>query len=289
MKKYLFLFCLLFALGAKAQILDSLTLDTLREAELRLDGLGNNMIMSFDENQRLVSGRNFLATFGRTLRIKNSYYYKFDSVKVFKCIYSPDNRFRIFTWNIVLNDESFHYYGAIQLNPEYMKTIKDTAGLKSFYPLIDRSKQIKNPLDTVVDANFWFGATYYSIVPVQFKKATYYTLIGWNGHTKLSNKKVVDVLTFENNKPIFGKPIFDLKKKKNYSRLVYEFNNEATQTLKYSAKKKYLIIGSLVPPRQQDYDKPETHLPDGSFDYLMFNTKTGIWELKGLLKDFDLE
>ncbi len=144
-------------------------------------------------------------------------------------------------------------------------------------------------MDTVVDANFWFGATYYSIVPVQFKKETYYTLLGWNGATKMSNKKVVEILTFENNKPVFGKPIFDYRKKKNYSRLVYEFSNSATQTLRYVPKKKYLIIESVVPPRQQDYGHPETYLPDGSYDYMMFNTKTGIWELKGLLKDFNLE
>ncbi|MFN5545246.1 MAG: hypothetical protein ACK49O_08520, partial [Bacteroidota bacterium] len=110
-----------------------------------------------------------------------------------------------------------------------------------------------------------------------------------NGHTKMSNKKVVDFLYFEKNKPLFGKPVFDLQKKKPYARLIYEFSNNATQTLKYVPKKKYLIIESVVPPRPQDYGHPETYLPDGSYDYLIFNTKTGIWELMGLLRDFNFE
>ncbi|MCE2788182.1 MAG: hypothetical protein ACK5FU_04900 [Bacteroidota bacterium] len=287
--KYLLLFVCLCSLHARAQQVDSLTRDTLSDAQIRLEGLGQSMIQSLDEKQRLVSGRNFLITLGRALRIRNSYYFKFDSVKVMSCIYSPDNRFRIFTWNIVLTDETFHYYGVVQLNPEYIKTIKDTSGLKSFYPLIDRSSQIKNPLDTTVGADFWFGANYYSIIPVEYKKQTYYTLLGWNGHTKMSNKKVVDFLYFENNKPLFGKPVFDLQKKKPYARLIYEFSNTATQTLKYVPKKKYLIIEAVVPTRPQDYGHPETYLPDGSYDYLIFNTKTGIWELKGLLRDFNFE
>ncbi len=287
--RILVLFLLFAVSAAKAQQLDSLTLDTLKDVSLRLDGLGQKMIMSLDENKRLVSGRNFLITLSRALRIKNSYYYPFDSVMVMSVIYSPDQRFRIFTWNIVLSDETFHYYGVIQLNPDYIKTIKDTSGLKSFYPLIDRSAQMKNPLDTSVGPDFWYGANYYSIIPVEYKKQTHYTLLGWNGATKRSNKKVVEWLTFENNKPVFGKPVFDIKQKKVLQRLVYEFSNSATMALKYVPKKKFLIIEAVVPTRPQDYGHPETYLPDGSYDYLVFNPKTGIWESKGLLKQFDFD
>jgi hypothetical protein len=58
-------------------------------------------------------------------------------------------------------------------------------------------------------------------------------------------------------------------------------------TLKISNKKNYLIVENIVPPRQQDYGKPETYLSDGSFEYFIW--KKGMWEKKGLLKDFDIE
>ena len=287
--KYLFVLLVLYSFGCKAQQLDSLSRDTLNDLQIRMTGLGERMILSFDEKERLTSGYHFLKHMNYALRVNGSYYFRFDSLKSVSIVYSPDNAFRIITWNLVLNDERFHYYGVLQLNPENAKKIKDTSNLRPFYPLIDRSEQIKNVLDTTVDQNYWWGATYYKIIPVKYKKQTYYTLLGWNGHTAKSNKKVVESLYFENNKPLFGAPIFDLHYKKPIKRMVFEFANNATMTLRYSEKKGYLIYESVVPTRPQDQGHPETYLPDGSYDYLLFNKKTGIWvKQQGILKDFNL-
>jgi len=222
----------------------------------------------------------------RTLRVNHSYDYKFDSLKSVSIIYSPDNNFRIITWNIVTAQEKFHYFGVIQLNPEYVKKIKDTANLRPFYPLIDRSEKIRNALDTTVNNEFWYGATYYKIILNTDKKKTYYTLLGWNGSTHMTNKKIVDVLFFEKNIPLFGAPVFDLKKKKLLKRMVFEYNNSATMLLRYEDKRKYLIYENVSPPRLQDYGHPETYLPEGSYNYLEF--RNGIWELQPtVLKEFD--
>ncbi len=291
MQKFLFLFFVAITTTAYSQQIDTLSLDTLHDAELRLSGLGTNMIQSYEEEVRMLNARNFLITLGRTLRIKGSYYYPFDSLTCASFQYSPDNRFRLITWNIVLNNGTFHYFGVVQLNPEYMKKIKDTTNLRPYYPLIDRSVKIENALDTTLSADYWYGANYYKIIPVQRGKETYYTLLGWNGSTDMSNKKIADVLFFENNKPKFGAPIFDIKDarfKRPLSRMVFEFHNDATMTLRYSSKKKYLIYENILPPRPQDYGHPETYLPDGTFEYMIF--KKGIWEKQnGILRDFDLD
>lgn len=276
-------------LTAKAQTLDSLSRDTLNDLQIRMMGLGERMILSYDEDERLTSGYHFLKHMNYALRVQGSYYYKFDSLKSVSIIYSPDDAFRIITWNLVLNEERFHYYGVIQLNPEKTKKLKDTTNLRPFYPLIDRSQFIRNALDTTVDNNYWWGATYYKIIPVTYKKQTYYTLLGWNGSTRMSNKKVVESLYFEKNKPYFGAPIFDINLKKVIKRMIFEFSNSATMTLRYEDKRGYLIYESVGPTRPQDMGHPETYLPDGSYDYMIFNKKTGIWEKQqGMLKDFDL-
>lgn len=281
---------LLLSFRVSAQNTDSLSLDTLRDLEIRMAGLGERMILSFDEKERLSSGYHFIKHMNYALRINGSYRYKFDSLKSVSIIYSPDDVFRIITWNLVLNDERFHYYGVLQLNPDYVKKQKDTTNLRPFYPLIDRSEKFRNVLDTTVDQNFWWGANYYKIIPVTFKKQKYYTLIGWNGHTAMSNKKVVESLYFEKNKPMFGAPIFDLNYKNPIKRMVFEYANRATMTLRYEDSKGYLIYESVVPTRPQDQGKPETYLPDGTYDYLVFNKKTGIWEKqKEMLRDFDLK
>jgi hypothetical protein len=290
--KYLFIVLAFFALSAKAQKtivtpgeskIDSFTMDTLNDMQIRMMGLGQRMILSFDEEERLTSGYHFIKHMNYALRVQGSYHFKFDSLKSVSIIYSPDDLFRIITWNLVLNNERFHYYGIIQYNPDKSKKFKDTSNLKPFYPLIDRSEQMRNALDTTVDNNFWWGATYYKIIPVKYKKETYYTLIGWNGATKMSNKKVVESLYFDHNKPYFGAPIFDLHMKKMLKRMVFEFS------LRYEEKKGYLIYESVVPSRPQDMGHPETYLPDGTYDYLLFNKKTGVWEKQnGMLKDFDM-
>ncbi len=287
--RYSFLWLILFSIAAKAQVKDSLARDTLSDLQLRMMGLGEHMILSESENERLSSGYHFIKHMNYALRVGGSYNFKFDSLKSVSIIYSPDNKFRIITWNLVLNEGRFHYYGVIQLNPEFTKKIKDTANLRPFYPLIDRSSKFVNVLDTTVDHNFWWGATYYKIIPVTYKKQTYYTLLGWNGNTAMSNKKVVESLYFENNIPKFGAPIFDLDYKKPLKRMVFEFANHATMTLRYEEKKKYLIYESVVPTRPQDQGHPETYLPDGSYDYLIFNPKTGVWKKqKDMLRDFDI-
>ena len=290
MKKVAFVIIIFLSIFrvASAQQLDSLTLDTLHDAEIRLSGLGEQMISSLKEEDRFTSAYMFLRTMSRALKTQGSFSYNFDSLKSVSITHAPDNMFRIITWNLVTKEEKFHYYGVIQLNPEAMKKIKDTTNLRSFYPLIDRSEKIKNPLDTTVGNEYWYGATYYKIVLTTDKKKNYYTLLGWNGSTRMTNKKVVDVLYFEKNKPYFGAAIFDLKKKKNFKRLVFEFSNTASMLLRYEEKKKILVYENVSPTRMQDYGHPETYLPDGSYDFLIF--KKGIWEKQpGMLKDFKME
>lgn len=273
--------------------LDSLALDSLNDIEIRLEGLGKTMITSPDEQSRLTSAFYFVKTFVRALKIENSYYYPFDTIKNIAVLNSPDNRFRIITWNLALNNESYRNYGVIQLNPEYILTIKDTANLRPYYPLIDKSDQIKNVLDTTVTNEHWFGALYYKIEKTETKNNTYYTLLGWDGNTALSNKKIVESLYFENNTPKFGAPIFDLKDsryKKPLKRMVFEFNNNASMVLRFEPTKQILVQENVSPPRPQDYGHPETYIPDGSYDFYKFNKKTGVWEKqKGMLNEFDMQ
>ena len=65
----------------KAQKLDSLTRDTLMDAEIRLNGLAQKMVTSLDEMTRISSGKNFIRTLARTLKTNNSYFYNSNNSK----------------------------------------------------------------------------------------------------------------------------------------------------------------------------------------------------------------
>ena len=273
--------------------IDSLTYDSLMEISLRMEELGKRMITSFDEKERLTSAHQFVKHMVKALRIPNSYFFELDTVKNISILYSPDQHFRIITWNLALNNEQYRNYGVLQLNPDYMKKLKDTTNLRSYYPLIDKSDKIKNLMDTTFDNEHWFGALYYSIDMSTYQKQPFYLLLGWDGNTMLSNRKVVECLYFENNIPMFGKAVFDLKDnryKKPLKRLVFEYNNQANMVLRFETTKGILVQENVAPPRPQDWGKPETYVPDGSYDFYKFNKKTGLWEKqKDMLKEFDMQ
>ncbi len=279
------LILLLFTTQLRAQKIDSLAMDSLRDFEVRLSGLSYNMVRNFDEEMRITSGKNFIRQMGRALRVNNSYYYPFDSLKNLMILHSPDDMFRIFTWNVATNDEKFRYFGVIQMNPKALaKLNKKELLYENFYPLIDRSDSIDNFLFREVDANHWFGAAYYKILKTTYKKVDYYTLLGWDGAGPETNRKVADVLRFKDGKPLFGAPIFDLKRKSKFCRMVFEFNNQATMALRYDEKRKYLIYENIVPDKPDNAAFFEHYYPDGSFDYLIW--KNGIWEKqKGFLEN----
>jgi hypothetical protein len=285
---YLYLFIFLLVFGAKAQKIDSLSLDTLRDAEIKLSGLGQRMVTSFDEATRVTSGSNFIRTLARALKVNNSYFYKFDSLKNISIINSPDDYFRIFTWNVASNDEHFRNFGVIQMNPTKVKREKKLFNMPDFFPLIDRSDSIDNVFYAETNASKWFGAIYYKIVKTQNQNGTYYTLLGWDGATQRSNKKVLDVLYFRENAPVFGAPIFDIKGKKVLYRLIWEFNNKATMTLRYEENKKMLIYENIIPPKADNVGMYESYVPDGSYDYMIWNGKN--WEKqKDMVNDFKMK
>jgi hypothetical protein len=289
MKYIIFIIALVYLTNnTNAQKLDSLTRDTLVDAEIRLNGLAQKMVTSLDEMTRISCGKNFIRTLARTLKTNNSYFYKFDSLKNISIIVSPDDYFRIMTWNVASDDEHFRNFGVIQMNPNKIKREKKVYNMPDFFPLIDRSDSIENVFYAETDADHWFGAIYYKIIKTQTQKGNYYTLLGWDGATSKSNKKIADVLFFRDNEPFFGAPIFDIKTKKPLNRMIWEFNNHATMTLRYEEKRKLFIYENIIPPKPDNAGMYETYLPDGSYDFMTWNGK--VWEKqKGIVTDFQMK
>ena len=187
-----------------------------------LASLGKTFINNENDLERKNANYQFIKTLVSALKVPNSFLFPFDSVKSISIINSPDNRFRIMSWHVVNQDGSYRFYGTIQLN---------TGGPLKMFPLEDYSPLLKNPEDSVTDNHKWYGAQYYKIVPVYAQKP-YYILIGWKGNTVKSTKKVLDVLSFSNEKPVFGMPVFD-GNGKSRKRVVFEYTRQASMLLRY--------------------------------------------------------
>jgi hypothetical protein len=226
--------------------------------------LGKKFINDENDLERKNANYAFIKTLVNALKIPNSFLFPFDSVKSISIINSPDNRFRIFSWHIVNSDGSYRFYGTIQLN---------TGGQLKMYPLEDYSPLLKNPEDSVTDNRKWYGAQYYKIIPVYSPKL-YYVLIGWKGNTVESTKKVIEVLSFKDERPQLGMHVFD-GNGKSRDRVVFEYNRETSMLLRYVPEQNLIVFDHLSPPDPRSKNKPTTYGPDLTYDG--YKLKNGRW------------
>src|SRR5271165_3892671 len=235
----LFVFAILFLIGFNclAQHSDeSSGIKQLKIYEDSLKDLGKKFINDENDLERKNANYAFIKTLVSALKIPNSFLYPFDSVKSVNITTSPDKKFRIFSWPIVNEDGSYRFYGTIQIN---------TGGNLLMFPLTDYSPIIKNPEDTITDNRSWYGAEYYKIVPVYAPKP-YYVLLGWKGNTVKSTKKVIEVLSFKDDKPVLGLPVFD-QNGKIHDRVVFEYTRQASMLLRYVPEQKLIVFDHLAP------------------------------------------
>ncbi len=226
------------------------------------------------EEEKNSLNTEIISLFEETLNRQDSYNFNFDSLKKdFGILNSPDNVFRIIHWNVPLNDGTYKYYGFIQ--EKYIVSKKKIESIL-VYPLIDKSADIKNTENYISDNKKWYGMLYYKIIPVKTKSKTYYTLLGWDGNDKVSQKKFIDVLTFEyNGNPKFGADVFDIPKK-NPKRISFEFASNCAFVLKYNESLNMITFDRLAPMEPQ-FEGQYQYYCTADFEYDGFKIKKGKW------------
>ncbi len=273
----IFLLLCVTSLGYAAEK-DTTYRDSIRNIEFQLEGLSHNIINGKDVNERITSCYYFVQTLKKALQVPTSFDYDFTLLKTVSILKPSDDKFRLFTWNLLLDSGKYMYFGAIQMNTE------DSLIL---YGLYDSSDKIRDAEFRSVDSRHWIGALYYQIHDYTYKGKPHYILFGWDGEDHLVNKKVIDVLHFdEKNKPMFGLPIFEDDDDEYKYRLVHTFADQATITCRYNHEEKQIVFNHLVPFHPLQKGMYEFYVPDGTYDYLEF--KKGFWKRKELFfKDMD--
>lgn len=206
----------------------------------------------------------------RALKEKHSFSYPFDSLQTISRLYAPDSSFRIFTWQLMQDEATFRRHGAIQMHT--------ADGSLLLYPLIDKTHQVDNIHGTVTSNTDWVGAIYYNIILTSYQNKKYYTLLGYDEHSFRSTKKRIEVLTFENGKPVFGGPFFsfeqDSTRKPVQYRYAIEYKKDGNASIRYDEETKMIIYDHLISENNQP-EKKYTYIPDG--DYEGFQWDNGRW------------
>ncbi|MCB0733491.1 MAG: hypothetical protein KDC76_02855 [Bacteroidetes bacterium] len=266
-----FILLLLSPLVSKGQHRDSVYLDSIRNIEYQLEGLTFNIINGVDENERVTSCYYFIQTLKKALQVPNSFEYSFpllNKVRTVSILKPSDDKFRLFTWNLLLDSGRYMYFGALQMNRS------DSLIL---YGLYDSSDYLKDVEYETFDNRHWVGALYYQIHPYKYKRKSYYMLFGWDGEDEFINKKVIDVLWFdEDDKPQFGAPVFAVDDEIQ-SRMIFKFAEQAVLLCRYDKQEKLVVYANTVPVNPMQKGMYEYYLPDGSYSYLKFSK--GFWVL----------
>ena len=256
---------------ATAQSLSPVDKRQLVKKEDSLKILADSMINGALPATRFRADSNFVRMLVRAVKIKNSFSYPFDSLPTLSKLYSPDSTFRIFTWQLKKDDYMYLQKGAIQM--------KTANGELKLTPLFDASMFTAKPLDSVRSWKNWIGAIYYKVIQKSYKGKNYYTLLGFDDYNISSNRKWMEVLSFnEKGEPVFGGPYISYKedtaKKPTQYRFNIEYKKEARTTLNYNPELDMIIYDHLISETDEP-EKKDTYIPDGDFEG--FKWQDGQW------------
>ena len=219
---------------------------------------------------RLYNDSLFTKQLVRALKTSYSIHFPFDSLISCSKLMSPDSSFRIFTWQLQINEDYYKQRGAIQ-----MRTADGTLKL---FPLTDKSENIDKPEDFVGSHNNWIGAIYYKILKHTYNQKDYYTLIGYDENSIRSNKKMIEVMRFEDGAPVFGGPYFMVPNDQIIphfpNRFIMEYKKSAGVRLNYDNDLGMIIKEHLISETNEP-NRKWTMIGDG--DYEGFVWKKGKW------------
>jgi len=231
---------------------------------------GNVMLNDSSEVKRLDAEKNVSRIIDAILSKPTAWSERLDTVKSISCLISPDEAFRIITWNVPMADGTYRFYGRI----EFKETKKFPHAVQV---LTDQSAEINKPTTKQLSADKWFGALYYKIIRTTYKRKVYYTLLGWDGNTAFSNKKLIDVMTISDTRKInFGLPLFEETKGIKH-RIIFEYAEKAIMSLRFIEKDGLIVFDHLSPTLPSMEGVFEMYAPDFTTDAYTF--QKGKWRL----------
>ncbi len=271
MKKLMFLFSISFICHlAFAQGISKADIRILKQKEDSIRDYAIKIIQGINASNRLDADSVFTRILVRALKTKHSFHYPFESLQTISIQYSPDSLFRIFTWQLVINENVIRQHGAIQMNTN--------DGSLKLYPLIDKSDVTTNVGDTIGNNYSWIGAIYYKIILKKSSDRNFYTLLGFDENNIRSSRKIIEVLHFYNNEPVFGGPYFGSEGTGGFtkwqSRYIMEYKKEAGPRLAYDKDLDMIIVEHLI-SESNEPKKKWTLIGDG--DYEGFVWRGNIW------------
>lgn len=270
------LFCLAFwCLPAVAQQQEGgkAPQQRLHQLEARMAKARDQFRAARNDSGRVAANTRFEKLLDSALAMPESRAWPFDSlVGTMAVIESPDNAFRVFNWNLPADDGTHEFFARFQMSDA-------ETGAYRVETCRDLSWSIERPLNKQLGTDKWYGALYYEIIAIDLgKDKRVYTLLGWDGNNKVTQKKVLESLEVLPNGDLrFGVALFKIESK-TQKRVIFEYSSDASMSLRYNARRKEIVFDHLAPRSPELQGMYQFYGPDMSFD--AFKLKKGKWEFK---------
>jgi hypothetical protein len=238
---------------------------------ISLQKLAIQIIEDSNFENRYIADSIFTRSFVKTLNTPYAFNFTFDSLKTVSQIISPDKKFKIFSWQLKLNDDTYLQRAALQMNtPD---------GKLKLLPFFDKSEIFDAPEIEICNRKKWMGAIYYDIVLTEYNNSKFYTLLGFDDFNNFTSRKIIEVIRFENDEPIFGGNYFVYPKDETYpdapiERFVYNYKKGSNAYIKYNSESKQIILSELS-STNNDLKMKSTLVPTGN--EVFFVWKNGKW------------
>lgn len=270
MKKAIYL--LLIALGISSTATAQLSRDSkmmLDELQDSLIKVGEVMVNDTNTGKRVDALHKFIPLMTRALKIEGSFYYSFDSLQSISHLFAPDSSFKILTWQLYLGKGINRYYGTVQMKGDKLK----------MFPLFDTSDTMEYHNQTILNKDSWYGALYYKILKNYAQGKYYYTLLGYDAGDLFCDRKIIDVLWFQDGYPMFGAPLFKFKNAEGKTdiknRIFIDYKFDALASLGYDTSQQMIIYDHTAPTDSIELGLTFSYVPDGTYEGFKF--ENGFW------------
>lgn len=270
MKELVLLFALAITAAAPLTAQNNAKIDEaglafLQEMEDTLALLAYAVVNDSLAEHRFGACREMIPRLVKALKVENSFGYPFESLKSVSIQYPRDSSFRIFSWQLYVDENDYRYYGAIQMNTPELK----------LYPLIDRSFTVENPESAVLGPDNWYGAVYYNLLDFETPDGDKaYLLFGFDGNSFFRKRKLIDVLRFNEDGPAFGAPVFVHEGNQRKHRVLREYSAEVSTRCNYDELLEMVIFDHLI-QMNGPYGEGLNNYPDGSYE--AYRLQGGLW------------
>jgi hypothetical protein len=265
LKQLLFLIILLSTFNfSNAQV-------SIDSSGLLLQKMAIQILEDSNSENRYIADSIFTKEFVKTLKTPYSFNFKFDSLKSISQIISPDKKFKIFSWQIKLDEDTYLQRGAMQMNTQN--------GQLKLLPFFDKSEKFDAPETEICSRKKWMGAIYYDVILTAFNNIKYYTLIGFDDYNKFTSRKIIEVIHFENDEPILGGNFFKYTPDETYpdapiERFVYHYKKGSNAYIRYNNESGRINLSELS-STSNDLKMKSTLVPTGNEVYFMW--ENGKW------------